>query len=233
MNVVSKPFGSSPVTELQDSQPSDLAYEKNAQAIYEQSFATVQKEADLARFDGPTQSVVTRLIHACGMIEIAERVQTSARAVQAGRDALNAGAPILCDCEMVKAGIIARALPAANDVLVTLNDPRTRPLANALNTTRSAAAIDLWAPYVEGAVVAIGNAPTALFRLLELMDQGLPKPAVIVGFPVGFVGAAESKAELARYPRGAEFLTLQGRQGGSALASAAVNGLTVGLDTTP
>lgn len=142
---------------------------------------------------------------------------------------MKAGKPILCDCEMVGAGIIRRYLPAENEVIVTLNDPRTPPLAAEIGNTRSAAAVELWADHLDGAVVAIGNAPTALFHLLELLDQGAPKPAAILGFPVGFVGAAESKAELAANPRGCDFVALRGRRGGSAIASAAVNAPAAGL----
>jgi precorrin-8X/cobalt-precorrin-8 methylmutase len=147
----------------------------------------------------------------------------------AGSRALKSGAPILCDCEMVGAGIIRRYLPADNEVIVTLNDPSVPARAAEIGNTRSAAAVELWAPHLEGAVVAIGNAPTALFHLLELIEAGAPKPAVILGFPVGFVGAAESKAELAARPRGCDFVALRGRRGGSAMASAAVNALAAGL----
>ena len=143
--------------------------------------------------------------------------------------ALAAGAPVLCDCEMVAAGVIRRALPAGNEVLVTLNEASVPDRAAALGTTRSGAAVELWRERIAGAVVAIGNAPTALFHLLERLDEGWPKPALILGFPVGFVGAAESKAELAADPRGCAFVALRGRRGGSAIASAAVNALAAGL----
>ena len=175
------------------------------------------------------QALVTRLIHACGMVEVADRIAHSPGAYLAGHRALANGAPVLCDCEMVGAGIIRRYLPAQNEVIVTLNDPSVPDRAAAIGNTRSAAAVELWADHLEGAVVAIGNAPTALFHLLELLDQGAPKPAVILGFPVGFVGAAESKAELAERPRGCNFVALRGRRGGSAIASAAVNALAAGL----
>ena len=204
-------------------------YEKVPAEIYAQSFATVRKEARLERFGAGMQAVAIRLIHACGMIEVADRLAFSDGAYQAGRAALEAGAPVLCDCEMVGAGIIRRYLPAGNDVLVTLNDPSVPALAKKIGNTRSAAAVDLWRERIEGGVVVIGNAPTALFHLLELLDGGWPKPAVILGFPVGFVGAAESKAELAGNPRGCEFVALRGRRGGSAMASAAVNALAAGL----
>tara|TARA_R110001583_G_scaffold195387_1_gene372593 strand:+ start:117471 stop:118109 length:639 start_codon:yes stop_codon:yes gene_type:complete len=204
-------------------------YEKDPQSIYAQSFATVRKEARLDRFDAGMERLAIRLIHACGMVEVADRLAFSPGAYAVGHAALMAGAPILCDCEMVGAGIIRRYLPADNQVIVTLNDPRTPERAKEIGNTRSAAAVELWEPHLKGAVVAIGNAPTALFHLLELIDQGAPKPAVILGFPVGFVGAAESKAELAGNPRGCDFVALRGRRGGSAIASAAVNALAVGL----
>lgn len=204
-------------------------YEKNPSAIYAESFATVRREARLERFGPGLEALAIRVIHACGMIEVADRLAFSDHAWEAGQAALRAGAPVLCDCEMVGAGIIRRNLPADNDVVVTLNDPRVPGLAASIGNTRSAAAVELWADRLEGAVVAIGNAPTALFHLLELLDQGAPKPAVILGFPVGFVGAAESKAELAERPRGCEFVALRGRRGGSAIASAAVNALAAGL----
>lgn len=204
-------------------------YEKNPSAIYAESFATVRREARLDRFDAGMERMAIRLIHACGMVEVADRLAFSENAYAAGHAALQAGKPILCDCEMVGAGIIRRYLPAENEVIVTLNNARTPGIAAGIGNTRSAAAVELWADHLEGAVVAVGNAPTALFHLLELIDQGAPKPAVILGFPVGFVGAAESKAELAANPRGCDFVALRGRRGGSAIASAAVNALAAGL----
>jgi len=204
-------------------------YETDPSAIYAQSFATVQKEARLDRFPTSMHSLITRLIHSCGMVEIADRLAFSPDVAFAGHHALQAGAPILCDCEMVGAGIIRRYLPAGNDVIVTLNDPRTPDHAKSIQNTRSAAAVEFWEPHIKDAVVAIGNAPTALFHLLDLIDQGFPKPAAILGFPVGFVGAAESKAELAANPRDVDFIALRGRKGGSAMASAAVNALSAGL----
>lgn len=204
-------------------------YERVPSAIYAQSFATVRAEANLERFDSGMQSLAVRLIHACGMVEVADRIAYSQGAYLAGHRALQAGAPVLCDCEMVGAGIIRRYLPSDNQVIVTLNDPSVPERAASIGNTRSAAAVELWEPHLEGAVVAIGNAPTALFHLLELIDAGAPKPAVILGFPVGFVGAAESKAELADRPRGCAFVALRGRRGGSAIASAAVNALAAGL----
>lgn len=204
-------------------------YEKSPSAIYEMSFATVRREARLDRFGPGMETLAIRLIHACGMVEVADRLAFSDGAYAAGHAALQAGAPVFCDCEMVGAGIIRRYLPRENEVIVTLNDPRVPGIAAGIGNTRSAAAVELWADRLEGAVVAIGNAPTALFHLLELLDEGAPRPALILGFPVGFVGAAESKAELAANPRGCEFVALRGRRGGSAMASAAVNALAAGL----
>ena len=204
-------------------------YEKDPKAIYAQSFATVRAEARLDRFAPQMHPLITRLIHSCGMTEIADRLAFSQNAVEKGHAALKAGAPVLCDCEMVGAGIIRRYLPAQNEVIVTLNDPSVPDRAAEIGNTRSAAAGELWENHIAGAVVAVGNAPTALFHLLELLDAGWPKPAVILGFPVGFVGAAESKAELAANPRGCEYVALRGRRGGSAMASAAVNALAAGL----
>jgi precorrin-8X/cobalt-precorrin-8 methylmutase len=206
-----------------------LSYERVPNAIYKQSFVTVQSEARLERFPQELHALVTRLIHACGMVEIADRLSYSDTIAQAGHAALVAGKPILCDCEMVGAGIIRRYLPKENQVIVTLNDHHVPGLAKEIGNTRSAAAVELWKDHLDGAVVAIGNAPTALFHLLELLDAGYPKPACILGFPVGFVGAAESKAELARDPRGCNYIALRGRKGGSAMASAAVNALAAGL----
>ena len=208
-------------------------YLKDPAAIYAQSFETVRREARLDRFPREMHPLMTRLIHACGMVEIADRLAFSPDAAAAGSTALAGGAPVFCDCEMVAAGLIRRALPGRNAVVVTLNDASVPALAERLGTTRSAAAVELWAERLGGAVVAIGNAPTALFHLLEGLDRGWPRPAVILGFPVGFVGAAESKAELAARPRGAAFVTLRGRRGGSAMAAAAVNALAAGLSVDP
>lgn len=216
------------MTELPLSRPA-LRYERDPSAIYAQSFETLRKEARLDRFPGGMAALATRVIHACGMVEIADRLAFSSDAYVAGHEALKSGAPVFCDCEMVGAGIIRRYLPADNEVIITLNDPRTPGLAKEIGNTRSAAAVELWGDRLEGAIVAVGNAPTALFHLLELIDAGGPKPAVILGFPVGFVGAAESKAELAANPRGCDFVALRGRRGGSAIASAAVNALSAGL----
>ncbi|TNC49893.1 precorrin-8X methylmutase [Rubellimicrobium rubrum] len=200
-------------------------YLKDPAAIYAESFATVEREARLDRFPDGMRPLVTRVIHACGMVEVADRLAYSPDAGEAGRQALFAGAPVICDCEMVAAGIIRSRLPAGNEVLVTLNEPGVPELAQRLGTTRSAAAVELWEGRIAGAVVAIGNAPTALFHLLERLDAGWPKPALILAFPVGFVGAAESKAEIAADPRGVPFVALKGRRGGSAMAAAAVNAL--------
>lgn len=198
--------------------------------IYRRSFAIIQAEADLARFDVATRSVVVRMIHACGMVDLAEDIVVSTGFAGSARAALEAGAPVLCDVEMVRNGVISRLMPASNEVLCLLNDPQVREIAARDQTTRSAAQVDLWAERMEGAVIAIGNAPTALFRLLDLIDAGAPKPAAIIGVPVGFVGAVESKDALAADPRGIEFLTVKGRRGGSALASSAVNALAGGLE---
>ncbi|MEQ8394512.1 precorrin-8X methylmutase [Thalassobaculum sp.] len=191
--------------------------------ITRRSFEIVQAEAGLGRFDAAERGVATRLIHACGMVEIAPDLRFAAGAVTAGQTALAAGAPVLVDARMVEAGVTRARLPADNQVVCTLNDPRVPGMAIEAGLTRSAVAVDLWVPHLDGAVVAIGNAPTALFRLLELLADGAPRPAVILGFPVGFVGAAESKAALAATDL--PYLTLLGRRGGSAMASAAVNAL--------
>jgi len=204
-------------------------YLRDPSAIYAESFATVRREARLKRFGPGMEAMAVRLIHSCGMVEVADRLAFSEGAFEAGQAALRGGAPVLCDCEMVAVGVIRRFLPAGNEVVVTLNDTRVPALAGEIGNTRSAAAVELWRDRLEGAVVAIGNAPTALFHLLELLDGGWPRPAVILGFPVGFVGAAESKAELARDPRGCGFVALRGRRGGSAMAAAAVNALAAGL----
>ena len=204
-------------------------YEKNPQAIYAESFATVRREARLDRFGLWLEALAIRVIHACGLVVVADRLDFSPAAVEAGQAALQRGAPVFCDCEMVGAGIIRRYLPAGNDVIVTLNDPSVPDRASKIGNTRSAAAVELWQERLEGAVVAIGNAPTALFHLLHLLDQGAPKPAGMLGVPVGFVGAAEAKADLAARPRGCDFVALRGRRGGSAMASAAVNALAAGV----
>lgn len=208
-------------------------YIKNANEIYRNSFAIIRSEANLDILPEDVAKVAVRLIHACGMTDIVTDLGYSPTAVSSGRAALAAGATILCDCRMVAEGVTRKRLPANNQVICTLNEPEVPEMAKKLGTTRSAAALELWRmpighasrTHLEGAVVAIGNAPTALFRLLEMLDEGCPKPAVILGFPVGFVGAAESKAALAADSRNVPFLTLHGRRGGSAIAAAAVNAL--------
>ncbi|KAB8320699.1 precorrin-8X methylmutase [Tolypothrix campylonemoides VB511288] len=202
-----------------------IDYIRDGNEIYRQSFATIRSEANLSVLAPDVAKVAVRLIHACGMTDIVDDIAAAPTAVVSGRTALAAAAPILCDCRMVAEGITRRRLPADNGVICTLNDPEVPELAQKLGTTRSAAALELWLPKLEGAVVAIGNAPTALFRLLEMLDAGAPKPALILGFPVGFVGAAESKAALAADSRGVPFITLHGRRGGSAITAAAVNAL--------
>lgn len=200
-------------------------YLKDPAAIYAESFAAIAREARIDRFPPALRAVATRVVHASGMVEVADRLAFSPDAGEAGRAALLRGAPVLCDCEMVAAGVTRSRLPGASEVVVTLNAAEVPDLARSLGTTRSAAAVELWRGRVEGAVVVIGNAPTALFHLLERLDEGWPRPALILGFPVGFVGAAEAKAELAANPRGVPFVTLRGRRGGSAMAAAAVNAL--------
>jgi precorrin-8X/cobalt-precorrin-8 methylmutase len=199
-------------------------YERDGAAIYRQSFAIIRAEADLRRFEGAAERVVVRMIHACGMIDLPRDVAMSESFAETAMRALQSGAAILCDSQMVADGITRSRLPAANEVACTLNDPRVPNLAAALGTTRSAAAMELWRDRLEGALVVIGNAPTALFRLLELLDEGARPPAAIVGMPVGFVGAAEAKRVLAGDGR-VPYLTVHGRRGGSAMAAAAVNAL--------
>jgi len=201
------------------------AYLRDGTAIYERSFAIIRAEADLSRFSAEEAEVAVRMIHACGVVEAAENIVFGPNLVAAARSALAAGAPILCDAEMVAHGITRARLPAGNEVICTLRDPRVAALAEKLGNTRSAAALDLWTDRLAGAIIAIGNAPTALFRLLDLIDAGAPKPAAILGIPVGFVGAAESKEALAADPRCVPFLIVRGRMGGSAMTAAAVNAL--------
>lgn len=198
-------------------------YEHDGAAIYARSFATIRAEADLQRFSAAEARVAVRIIHACGMVEVARDLVFSPDFAVAARAALVAGRPVLCDAKMVAHGITRARLPADNDVVCTLADAEVPALARSIGNTRSAAALDLWGPRLHGALVAIGNAPTALFHLLELLDAGAPRPAAVIGLPVGFVGAAESKAALASH--GIPFLTLHGRRGGSAMAVAAVNAL--------
>lgn len=202
-----------------------LDYIRDAAEIYRQSFAAIRAEADLARFPADVERVVVRLIHTCGQVDVAEHVAYTDDVVSRARAALCAGAPVLCDSSMVAAGITKARLPAGNEVVSLVADSRAAGLAAEHGTTRSAAAVDLWADELAGAVVAIGNAPTALFRLLELVDDGVAPPAAIVGGPVGFVGSAQSKQELIERPRGMSYLLVQGRRGGSAMAAAAVNAI--------
>jgi precorrin isomerase len=202
-----------------------LDYIRDGNEIYRRSFSMIRAEADLESLPADLVSVAVRLIHTCGMTDIVNDLVASPEAGKLGRAALMAGCPILCDAQMVAEGVTRKRLPADNPVICTLNAPEVPALAQQLGNTRSAAAMELWHPHLAGAIVAIGNAPTALFRLLEMLDEGCPKPALILGFPVGFVGAAESKAELAAESRGVPFITLQGRRGGSAMAAAAVNAL--------
>jgi len=200
-------------------------YIRDGTAIYERSFAIIRAEADLSRFDADEADVAIRMIHACGQVEAAKHFVFSSGFVSAAREALKAGAPILCDAEMVARGVTQARLPAGNEVVCTLRDPRTAALAVEIGNTRSAAAIDLWGDRLAGAVVAIGNAPTALFYLLEKLRDGAPKPAAIIGMPVGFVGAAESKDALAENSYGVPFAIVRGRLGGSAMTAAALNSL--------
>ncbi|OCJ09220.1 precorrin-8X methylmutase [Rhizobium sp. AC44/96] len=200
-------------------------YIHSGDAIYERSFAIIRSEADLSRFSSEEADVAVRMIHACGLVEAAEHFVFAPHFVSAARSALHAGAPIFCDAEMVSHGVTRTRLPAKNDVICTLHDPRTAELAKQTGNTRSAAALHLWLDRLAGSVVAIGNAPTALFHLLELLRDGAPKPAAIIGMPVGFVGAAESKDALAENSYGVPFAIVRGRLGGSAMTAAAVNAL--------
>lgn len=200
-------------------------YIRDGTAIYERSFAIIRAEADLSRFSPGEADIAVRMIHACGQVEAASRFEFSPGFEQAARAALAAGAAILCDAEMVAHGVTRARLPAGNQVVCTLRDPRTAAIAKEIGNTRSAAAMHLWGDRIEGALIAIGNAPTALFHLLEMLDEGTPKPAAIVGMPVGFVGAAESKEALAQNRHGIPFAIVRGRLGGSAMTAAAVNAI--------
>ncbi|MGW9267262.1 precorrin-8X methylmutase [Gordonia terrae] len=199
-------------------------YLRDGAAIYRQSFATIRAESDLSAFAPDVATVVVRMIHACGQTDLTRDVIATPGVVTAARGALEAGAPILCDANMVASGITRKRLPADNEVLCHLSEPTLPTLAEQLGTTRTAAALEFWLPRLEGAVVAIGNAPTALFALLDMIDDGAPRPAAIVGAPVGFVGAVESCAALAARDD-LEFITVTGRRGGSAITAAAVNAL--------
>ncbi|KAB1990402.1 precorrin-8X methylmutase [Streptomyces triticiradicis] len=200
-------------------------YEKDGAAIYRESFATIRAEADLAALPADVSQVAVRMIHACGMVDLVRDLAYTPRVVARAREALRSGAPVLCDVSMVASGITRGRLPADNEVICTLSDPSVPELAAELGTTRSAAALELWRDHLDGAVVAVGNAPTALFRLLEMIEEGAPRPAAVIGVPVGFVGAAESKEALAEHPSGLDHLVVRGRRGGSAIAAAAVNAI--------
>lgn len=200
-------------------------YLSDGAEIYRQSFATIRSETDLSRFPEDVARVAVRMIHACGMTDLVADIDYSAGVVKSARKALLSGAPILCDANMVAAGITRRRLPADNDVICTLRDPRVPGLAAELGNTRSAAALELWRDRLEGSVVAIGNAPTALFHLLDMIDAGAGRPAAIIGIPVGFIGAAESKQALAEHGKGLEYLIVRGRRGGSAVTAAAINAI--------
>ncbi|UYW27744.1 precorrin-8X methylmutase [Methylorubrum extorquens] len=199
-------------------------YIRDGGAIYARSFAMIRAESDLARWSGAAERVVVRMIHACGMTDLPRDVEMSDDFAAAGEAALKAGAPILCDVRMVADGVTRTRLPVKNEVICTLGDPRVPGLAAEMGTTRSAAAMEMWREKLPGSVVAVGNAPTALFRLLELLDEGVAPPAAVIGIPVGFVGAAESKEALARDGR-VPFVVVHGRRGGSAMTAAAVNAL--------
>jgi precorrin-8X/cobalt-precorrin-8 methylmutase len=200
-----------------------MEYVRDGAEIYRRSFATIRAEADLSGLPGDVARVAVRMIHACGMVDLVDDIGFSPGVATAARKALLGGAPILCDAEMVASGITRKRLPAGNEVICTLRDPAVPALAAAIRNTRSAAALDLWGDRLDGAVVAIGNAPTALFRLLEMIEAGAPRPAAVLGIPVGFIGAAESKDALAASDL--EFLVVRGRRGGSAITAAAVNAL--------
>ncbi|MGH3517780.1 MAG: precorrin-8X methylmutase [Haloechinothrix sp.] len=199
-------------------------YIRDGAEIYRRSFATIRAEAGLAGFPPDVERVVVRMIHACGQVDLAADVEFSPDVVAAGHDALLAGAPVLTDANMIASGVTRKRLPADNEVLCTLSDPRVPELARELGTTRSAAALELWRDHLPGSVVAIGNAPTALFRLFELLDEGVGAPAAVIGVPVGFIGAAESKVELVKRAS-APYLVVHGRRGGSAMAVSAVNAI--------
>ena len=198
-------------------------YVRDGDEIYRRSFATIRAEADLSRLPSDVAQIAVRMIHACGQVDLVDDLGYSPGVVAAGRAALRDGAPILCDAQMVASGITRARLPAGNDVVCTLRDPRVPALAAEQGTTRSAAALELWRDRLDGAVVAIGNAPTALFHLLDMIDAGAPRPAAVIGIPVGFIGAAESKDALAATDL--EHLVVRGRRGGSAITAAAVNAL--------
>ncbi|WP_431893914.1 precorrin-8X methylmutase [Nonomuraea sp. bgisy101] len=198
-------------------------YIRDGAEIYRRSFATIRAESDLAGLPADVAQVAVRMIHACGMTDLVTDLAYSPGVVAVARAALRAGAPILCDAMMVASGVTRTRLPKDNEVICTLGDPGVPELAERMGTTRSAAALELWRERLDGAVVAVGNAPTALFRLLELVEEGAGRPAAVLGIPVGFIGAAESKQALAS--SGLEYLVVHGRRGGSAMAAAAVNAI--------
>ena len=204
-----------------------LDYIRDGNEIYQKSFATIRAEANLSILPPDLEVVAVRLIHSCGMTDIVDDLAYSEDVVKIARTALKNGANIICDAQMVANGVTRKRLPANNSVICTLNEPEVPELAKKIGNTRSAAAMELWRSHIAGSIVAIGNAPTALFRLLEMLDQGLPNPAVILGFPVGFVGAIESKVALAKNSHGVPFLTIHGRRGGSAMCAAALNALAM------
>ncbi|MEU4903392.1 precorrin-8X methylmutase [Streptomyces sp. NPDC022067] len=200
-------------------------YEKDGAAIYRASFATIRAEADLGGLPADVSQVAVRMIHACGMVDLVKDLAYTTGVVSRARAALRAGAPVLCDARMVASGVTRKRLPADNEVLCTLADPAVPELARRMGTTRSAAALELWRDRLDGAVVAVGNAPTALFRLLEMIEEGAPRPAAVIGVPVGFIGAAESKEARAGLPAALDHLVVHGRRGGSAIAAAAINAI--------
>lgn len=205
-----------------------IDYNRDAKDIYRQSFAIIRSEANLTRIPPDLEDLAVRVAHACGMPDVIEDLAFCPGAGTSGREMLAAGAPILCDCMMVAYGITKARLPANNEIICTLNDPSVARLAADMETTRSAAALELWRPHLKDAIIGIGNAPTALFRLLEILDEeGIPKPSLILGFPVGFVGAAESKEALIENARGVPYVAVRGRRGGSAMTAAAINALGV------
>jgi precorrin-8X/cobalt-precorrin-8 methylmutase len=203
-----------------------MDYLRDPSAIYARSFEMIRQEVDFSLIPANAVTVATRIIHSCGMVEVVDDLIFSDDFVIAATTALQKSAPIFVDVEMVRHGIIARQIKSGNEIICTLNDPRAREIGIEKSITRSAAALELWLPRLAGSIIVIGNAPTALFALLEMIDAGAPKPAAVIGFPVGFVGAAESKAELVGNPRGIPFATIRGRKGGSAMASSVINALT-------
>jgi precorrin-8X/cobalt-precorrin-8 methylmutase len=203
-----------------------MDYLRDPSAIYARSFEMIRQEADFSLIPANAVTVATRIIHSCGMVDVVDDLIFSGDFIEATSTALQKTAPIFVDVEMVRHGIIARQIKTGNEIICTLNDPRAKEIGIEKSITRSAAALELWLLRLAGSIIVIGNAPTALFALLEMIDAGAPKPAAIIGFPVGFVGAAESKAELAGNPRGIPFVTIRGRKGGSAMASSVINALT-------